>query len=445
MSQKNPVTRWLETTDAVTFNAYCIIAAFCTYFCMYAFRKPFYAGEFAGNLAIGFLPDINYKIALIISQVFGYSLSKFIGIKIISELKRHQRALAIIIMLMWAELALLFFAIVPNPYNIIFLFLNGIPLGMIWGCVCAFLEGRTSTEVLASGLSASYIIASGVVKDVGRWLMELGISEFWMPFVTGALFFIPMLGFVYLLKLIPAPSAKDKSLRTVRIPMNAKHRWAFFVAVAPGLILLTGLYMFLTAYRDFRDSFMREILDQAGYQGSFTNIEMWVAFGVLGALAMVMVIKNNKWALYTIHVVMLVGAILIGISTLCYERGIINPLLWLIGVGLGVYIAYVPFGCILFDRMIAYIGFVATAGFLIYIADAFGYTCTVLLLLYKNFVGANISYKDFFIVFSYVTSIISSIAFMLSLLYFACIDPQKKQLQLQQAVGEKLAEKPDAE
>lgn len=65
------------------FIAWCMLAAFGTYFCMYAFRKPFTAGTYAGiNLW-----DIHYKTILIISQVFGYMFSKFIGIKVISELR----------------------------------------------------------------------------------------------------------------------------------------------------------------------------------------------------------------------------------------------------------------------------------------------------------------------------------------------------------------------
>ena len=41
--------------------------------------------------------------------------------------------------------------------------------------------------MLGAGLSASYIVASGVVKGVGDVTMtDWGVPEHWMPFVTGA-------------------------------------------------------------------------------------------------------------------------------------------------------------------------------------------------------------------------------------------------------------------
>ena len=46
---------------------------------------------------------------------------------------------------------------------------------------------------------------------------------------------------------------------------------------------------------------------------------------------------------------------------------------WMISVGIGLYFGYVPVNCVLFDRLIAAVGKVATAGFLIYVADASGY------------------------------------------------------------------------
>ncbi len=102
------------------------LSAFCVYTCMYAFRKPFTVGEFAGLKFLG----VDYKIWLVISQTVGYTLSKFFGIKFIAELKSNNRTLTILKFIGIAWLALLFFAIVPAPYNIIFLLINGFPLGL---------------------------------------------------------------------------------------------------------------------------------------------------------------------------------------------------------------------------------------------------------------------------------------------------------------------------
>ena len=67
--------------------------------------------------------------------------------------------------------------------------LNGLPLGMIWGLVFSYLEGRRQTELLGAGLSVSFIFSSGVVKSVGKVLMQdFGVTQMWMPFLTGLIF-----------------------------------------------------------------------------------------------------------------------------------------------------------------------------------------------------------------------------------------------------------------
>src|ERR1700748_1235815 len=156
-------------------------SSFGAYTCMYAFRKAFAAGTFTGQQYF----HIDYKVWLVIAQVIGYTLSKFYGIKFIAELKPNQRTKSILVLIGIAWAALLLFAIIPGPYNIICLFINGFPLGMIWGLVFSYLEGRRATEFMAAVLSTSLIFASGFVKTVGRTLMHsFGVSEYFMPFLT---------------------------------------------------------------------------------------------------------------------------------------------------------------------------------------------------------------------------------------------------------------------
>ena len=56
---------------------------------MYAFRKPFTAAKYEDMVWLG----IGFKTILIASQVTGYTLSKFIGIKLISEMPAEKRGL----------------------------------------------------------------------------------------------------------------------------------------------------------------------------------------------------------------------------------------------------------------------------------------------------------------------------------------------------------------
>ena len=140
-----------------------LLSAFGTYFCMYAFRKPFTA---AGFDEIAFM-GIPLKSLFVTSQILGYTISKFLGIKVISEMPPQNRAKTLLLLIGAAELALVLLAVVPTPWNALFMFLNGIPLGMVFGLVMGFLEGRRITEALSAGLCTSFILADGATKSVG--------------------------------------------------------------------------------------------------------------------------------------------------------------------------------------------------------------------------------------------------------------------------------------
>ncbi len=423
------IQKWLEGQPAHIFSIFAIVAAFSSYFSMYAFRKPFAAGSYEDIAAITILGStLQYKTILIISQVIGYCLSKFMGIKVISEMPASRRALAIAGCIGIAWGALLLFALVPAPYNILCLFINGLPLGMIWGLVFGFLEGRKVSEVLGVGLSASYILASGVVKSVGKMLINAGVPEFWMPFATGACFVIPMAVFVFLLASVPPPTAEDIEARTERKPMDGAARKAFFKRYLPGLLSLTVLYILLTAYRDFRDNFAVEIWKALGFDENqsaalLAGSELPVTVGVLLILAFLMFIRDNRTALLAVHGIMIVGTAMVGVSTLLFSIGVIGPTAWMILIGLGLYAAYVPFGCILFDRLIATVNAVGTAGFLIYVTDAFGYLGSVGLMIYKDVGSPDLSWLEFFKVASYATSVFCSVLYVVSLLYFWRLRP----------------------
>ena len=148
----------LENSHPASFTIYATIAAFCEYMCMYAFRKPLHRSNlllWSHNLGL------DYKSTLVIVQVLGYMLSKFIGVKVISEMNPDKRATAILILIGIAELALLGFATVEPPYNAIFLFMNGLPLGMIWGLVFSFLEGRKQTEIMGTRPLCEFCVCLG--------------------------------------------------------------------------------------------------------------------------------------------------------------------------------------------------------------------------------------------------------------------------------------------
>ena len=332
-----------------------------------------------------------------------------IGVKVISEISPARRGMAILGLIGAAWLALIAFALVPAPWNVAALFLNGLPLGMIWGLVFGYMEGRRVSEVLGAILCASFILSSGVVKSVGSWFLNtLHVSPFWMPAATGAVFLPVLLVSVWMLGQLPPPTPEDEAARVRRAPMSARERAAFLGAYAPGVVLLVVSYVLLTAFRDFRDNFAAEIWTALGYgkeAGVFTASEFPVAVISLAALAAVMVVRDNLRALMVIHAIVFAGFVLLGASTLAFQAHLLSPLVWMILAGAGLYMAYTPFNAMLFDRLVAFSGRVATAGFLIYVADASGYVGSVALLLWRNFGGFRLDWLQFFTLTAYATSL----------------------------------------
>ncbi|HXA37390.1 MAG TPA: DUF5690 family protein [Phenylobacterium sp.] len=410
----------LARANPILFTAVAGLAGFCAYFSMYAFRKPFTAATF--EAVPGWTFTLDYKIALVLAQVAGYALSKLIGIRVISELSPPRRAAAILLLVGSAWLALLAFAVIPAPWNVAALFFNGLPLGMIWGLVFGYMEGRRVSEALGAILCASFILSSGVVKSVGSWLMNSAhIDRFWMPAAAGAAFFPLLLASVWLLGQLPPPNAADEAERVRRAPMNAAERRAFLAVYWPGVTLLTASYILLTAFRDFRDNFAAEIWTALGYgqeSGVFTQSELPVAAIALVALAAIMAVRDNLKALMVIHAIVVAGFLLLGGCAWAFQAHLISPLAFMIAAGAGLYMAYTPFNAMLFDRLVAFSGRVATAGFLIYVADASGYLGSAALLVWRNFGAVRMDWLRFFTLSAYATSGVGAVLSTAAAVYF---------------------------
>jgi len=399
-------------------SVFAAVAAFGTYTSMYAFRKAFAAGTFTGHQYL----HIDYKVWLVIAQVIGYTFSKFYGIKFIAEVNHKNRARYILTLIGIAWAALLAFAFVPAPWNIVFLFVNGFPLGLIWGLVFAYLEGRRSTEFMAAVLSISLIFASGFVKTVGRTLLTVfHVNEFYMPFLTGAVFALPLLLFVFCLELMPAPTVQDKQLRSERTPMNATERRQFIMRFLPGIFLTLIIYVLLTVMRDVRDNFEVEIWAGLGIRSNsiYTSIDSLISLIVLVAMSLLILVKKNLMAFRIIHLLIIAGCVLVGTSTFMFTHKMINPVSWMTMAGLGLYLGYVPYNAIFFERMIATFKYKSNVGFIMYVADAAGYLGSISVLLIKALGRPNISWSNFFKEGVMVVAVAGGICALLSLLYFS--------------------------
>ncbi len=413
------ITNWLSRTNGFTFSLYAIGTAFTVYLCMYGFRKPFEAPTYEGMSLWG----LDYKILLVITQVMGYMLSKFSGIKIVSEMTPARRVWAILILIGISEVALLAFALIPYPYNFIPMFFHGLPLGLIWGIVFSFLEGRRLTEMLGAGLCASFIVGSGVVKSVGLWLIRVqGVDPFWMPVLTGLIFLGPLVLSLWLLSLLPPPNEQDIAQRTERVPMDSKQRKAFFARFAVGLVALIIIFVALTAFRDLRDKFATELWDALGYGGvpsQMAKSETIIGIAVTVLIGLAIFIRSNLTAFRTSLVTLVVSGLMVGILTYLFQQNLLGPEWWMILVGFWMYLSYVAYHVLIFERLITVFRVKSNIGFLMYMADAFGYTGSVLVLLYRNFGAGELSWLQFFTRMSYLMAIIMGVLGIGAMVYFA--------------------------
>jgi hypothetical protein len=414
------ITSWLENSHSLVFSLYAVMTAFGTYFCMYAFRKPFGASAYDG--LIFFNTTIDLKVALTISQVIGYATSKYLGLKYCSEVTRGRRARMLVSLIVCAELALALFAALPEQFKFVAILLNGLSLGMIWGLVVRYLEGRRTSEVLLVGLSCSYIVASGIVKDIGKGLIDSGAAtQFTMPVITGALFLAPFFLFTWLLNQLPEPDAIDEADRIKRVPMDAKQRRLFVRQFLPGLILIMFVYLFLSAFREIRDMYGINLLEELGLGETaavFSKTDMPIAIPVFLSLLLLNSIKGHVIGMIATFAIMVTGTLVLGISTLLFDMGHISPIVWMILIGVGGYLTYVPYGTVIFDRLLASTRFTGTAVFAIYIADSLGYTGSVALQLYKALGQSETTWLNFFRGMAYLLSVVGTVLLSLAAAYF---------------------------
>lgn len=394
------------------------LAAFSTYLCFYPFRRAYTAATFENLYYFG----VQFKILMITAQVLGFAVSKGVGVKIVSEMKAQNRAKGLVLFVGISMLCMFLFSITPPPFNLVFMFLASLPLGLFYGVILGFLEGRKSTDLLVAALTASFIVGSGFAKSIGNWVLNnFSPSEFSMPFLADAIMFLPLVFCAWLLSQVPPPNESDKADRAERLPMSKLERRQFMQEFGIGMVLFVISYCVLTAYREFRDNFMPEMFQELGFAGKpelFTQTEIPIAIAILLIMGTMKWVKNHQFAFNLIQGMLLLGAGIITLSTGLYQLGYINAIVWLIMAGFGAYLAYSMCNSIYFERMLATFHYVGTVGFMITLADYYAYFGSLGVLFYKNFFQQNISNLSFFINISYAVSVVYFLLVLFSIFYF---------------------------
>lgn len=387
-----------------------------SYALVYALRKPFTAATFDGLDFMG----MDYKTATSIIQIAGYVLSKFMGIKWISELRREDRVRFIIASVSVAELSLLAFALLPVPYNVCALFFNGLSLGCMWGVIFSFIEGRRLTGILASIMGISIAFSSGLAKSLGLFLMnDLGVGCFWMPAVIGGFAFVLIILLAFILNALPAPSEEDIRSCTKRVPMDARQRKAIFFRFAPLLLMLFVANLFITIIRDVKEDFLVNIVDTSQFSAwAISGIDGMVTLIILALFILVSMIRDHQRVLYTLLWMVIGGTfLLVGVSYY-YEQLNLSPLVWMFLQSLGVYIAFLSFQTLFFERFVACFNIKGNVGFFIVSIDFIGYLGTVGVLVFKEAFVAHLNWIELYNTMVLTLGTACCFLFMGCILYF---------------------------
>jgi hypothetical protein len=425
LSRSNPfnwkplLTQYLDRAPMPVSTAYTIFAAFSAYFSIYGMSAAIFAASFEGITIAG----LNFKVALSMAQLLGYAISKVVGAFIIPTIKRPQRWRTLVLLAVLAELPLFLFGLLPPAGQLAMVFLSAVPLAWMWGIMVMYLEGRRTSEFLLMGLYLSVMVASGASKSVATTVLQSGVSESWMPSLVGGGAALIFSVFITMLDTIPDPSVEDKKARNERRNITPAETRKFLMRWAPGLIPVTLVYSMLTAYRNFRDYFAPELwqdLMGPDFNPSiFTQSELPVGICTAVAYSLLYWVKDDKKAFFAILGVMFLGGGVILSATLLQTAGLTAPLPWMIMVGVGLFMAYIPPGAMLYDRFNGATGHPYTSVFMIYMSDVCGYSVTLTILFYRNFGESTLKYTEFFYSLSFVVAFAVMGGMALAALYFA--------------------------
>lgn len=383
-----------EKTSDFLFILWAGGAALLSYALVYALRKPFTAATFDGLEFMG----MDYKTATSIIQIAGYVLSKFLGIKLISELKREHRLRFIIGSVVMAEAALILFAVCPLPFNVMALFFNGLALGCMWGVIFSFIEGRKLSGILASVMGISIAFSSGLAKSLGLYLMnDLGVDAFWMPALIGGGALVLLILLALSLNRLPDPTEEDIRHCTKRVPMDARQRKHIFLRYAPFLSMLLVGNLFITVIRDIKEDFLVNLVDTTQFSAwAISGIDGVVTLIILTLFIMLSFIRSHKTVLALLLGLVIIGSLGLVGTAHYYEQLQLSPLVWMFTQSLGVYVVFLTFQTLFFERFVSCFHIEGNVGFFIVIIDFIGYVGTVAVLIFKELFITDLNWIEFY-------------------------------------------------
>jgi Family of unknown function (DUF5690) len=181
------------------------------------------------------------------------------------------------------------------------------------------------------------------------------------------------------------------------------------------------MYVLLSVFRDVRDNFSADMWKEMGYAnqpGKFVQTEIPITIIVLALIAAMILIRNNFKAFIISHIIIITGFLLTGISSFLFLHQQLSPFYWMMLTGLGLYMGYIPFNCVLFERMVAAFSLGGNVGFLMYLADSYGYLGSVAVTISKSVFKIKLNWTSFYANGVLVFSVLGVAGTVISAIYF---------------------------
>ena len=131
-----------------------------------------------------------------------------------------------------------------------------------------------------------------------------------------------------------------------------------------------------------------------------------------------MLIKNNSIAFFTNQMIIFSGGILLLTCTILFMQHLISPITWIIVMGFSMYLPYISFHVMFYERWIALFKYKSNIGYLMYISDAFGYLGSTVVLCCKGAGFTTNNWTNFFCNIGITIGILIVVSSLVSCCYF---------------------------
>jgi hypothetical protein len=111
--------------------------------------------------------------------------------------------------------------------------------------------------------------------------------------------------------------------------------------------------------------------------------------------------------------------VLAGVALLGLRSEWMNGFAFMVLIGLGLYLPYVAVHTTVFERLLAMTGDKGNIGFLMYLADSFGYLGYVAVMLGRSVVQADAGFLEFFLALAAIVTALAVVLLAGSWIYFA--------------------------